>query len=346
MNNNIYPWQSDAWTRLQGRRSALPHALLIQGRPGLGKTDLARAFAQSLLCERPLPDGDACGACAACAWFAQGNHPDYRQVQPEALEPRTRDEEGAREGASGEGAAASRQIRIDQIRDLQPFLRIGTHRGGLRIALLRPAEAMNAATANALLKSLEEPPPGTLLLLVSSDPQRLLPTVRSRCQAITVLPASPEAAAAWLRARGVPDPEAAASFAGNAPLAALEQAESAAARSALAELLADPAFDPVRGAEQFLGQPLADVLTWLQKWIYDLLRVRSGAAPRYHPAASARLARLAGRLDPPALSRFARRVAEARALALHPLNPKLVLEDLLIGYRELADARGAGERDV
>jgi len=334
VNNRIYSWQTEVWQRLSERRSGLPHALLIQGRPGLGKTHLARVFAQSLLCERPQDGEWACGACVACGWFEQGNHPDYRQVQPEALD------EGSREdAASGEGAAASRQIRIDQVRELQPFLRIGTHRGGLRIAVIRPAEAMNAATANALLKSLEEPPEHTLLLLVSSDSQRLLPTVRSRCQTVTVAPADAHTAAVWLRAQGVADPEGSASFSGNAPLAALEQAGLAELRGRLTELLADPELDPVRGAEPFVAAPLSEVVIWLQKWVYDLLRMRSGAAPRYHPGESARLARLARPLDPIAVARFARKVAEARALALHPLNPRLMLEDLLIQYRELAGGR-------
>jgi DNA polymerase-3 subunit delta' len=270
----------------------------------------------------------------ACGWFEHGNHPDYRQIQPESLDDSPREE-----GASGEGSATSRQIRIDQVRELQPFLRIGTHRGGLRIALIRPAEAMNVATANALLKSLEEPPEGTLLLLVSSDPQRLLPTVRSRCQTVIVAPPDSASAAAWLRTQGVADPEGAASFAANAPLAALEQAGFAEARGALTDLLCDPGLDPVRGAEQFLAQPLNEVVIWIQKWIYDLLRMRWGAAPRYHPAASARLARLAGRSDPIELARFARKVAEVRALVQHPLNPKLLLEDLLIQYRDLAGGR-------
>jgi DNA polymerase-3 subunit delta' len=312
----------------------LPHALLIQGRPGLGKTHLARTFAQSLLCEHPQDGESGCGLCVACRWFEQGNHPDYRQVQPEALDEATRED-----AASGEGAAASRQIRIDQVRELQPFLRVGTHRGGLRIAVVRPAEAMNAATANALLKSLEEPPEHTLLMLVSSDPQRLLPTVRSRCQTVTVAPADAATAAAWLRAQGVADPEGAASFAGNAPLAALEQVGLAELRADLAALLADPGLDPVRAAERFVAAPLNDAVIWLQKWAFDLLRMRSGEAPRYHPGETARLARLAARLDPIELARFARRIAEARALALHPLNPRLMLEDLLVQYRNLAGGR-------
>jgi len=317
-------------------REALPHALLVQGRPGLGKTLLAREFARRLLCERAKADAPACGRCPSCGWFEQGNHPDFRLAQPDALATAPSGE-GDGGTDAGDGAKASRQIRIDQIRELQAFLRIGTHRGGLRVALIRPAEAMNAATANALLKSLEEPPDGTLMLLVSSDPQRLLPTVRSRCQSVIVPAPERQVAATWLRSQGVADAEAALSFAGGAPLAALEQADQSAQRARLVAILTTPRPDPVRAAEELLGTPPPDLVSWLQKWIYDLLRVRSGGTPRYHPDASGEIARLAGRADPIRLARLARGVAEARALALHPLNPKLFLEDLLMQYRDLSD---------
>jgi len=341
VKENILPWLSDAWSRLLDRREALPHALLIQGRPGLGKTHLALSFAKRLLCEVAQGAEPACGACPSCGWFEQGNHPDFRLVQPDALTAAA-GREGSEGSDAGEGPATSKQIRIDQVRDLRAFLRIGTHRGGLRVTLIRPAEAMNPATANALLKSLEEPSAKTLMLLVSSDPQRLLPTVRSRCQAVPVVVPDVGVASTWLAAQGIADADAALSFAAGAPLAALEQADDADRRGMLVELLADPGLDPVRGAEQLLGTALPDTVMWLQKWIYDLVRVRSGGSPRYHPGASERLAGLARRTDPIRLTRLARRVAEARALALHPLNPKLFLEDLLMQYRKVSGAPDGG----
>jgi DNA polymerase-3 subunit delta' len=314
------------------RRVKLPHALLIHGRAGLGKTHLARIFAQTILCETAEGAEPACGACAACGWFEQGNHPDFRLLQPDALST----DPGREEGDTAEGGPASRQIRIDQVRDLQEFLRVGSHRGGLRVAVIRPAEAMNAATANALLKSLEEPSAGTLILLVSSDPQRLLPTVRSRCQAVPIMGADRKVASEWLRDQGIEDADAALSFAAGAPLAALEHTGLDEHRRALAALLATPGFDPVHGAEQFSGIALPEIVTWLQKWVYDLARVRSGTAPRYHPGESARLTGLARQADPIRLSRLALRIAQARRLALHPLNPKLFLEDLLMQYRRMS----------
>lgn len=335
VKNDLLPWLSEPWSRLIERRERLPHALLIHGRPGLGKTHLARSFAKRLLCETAQGTDAACEACPACAWLEQGNHPDFRLLQPDALsaEPGGIGGEGSE---TGEGGSASKHIRIDQIRDLQAFLRVGSHRGGLRVAVIRPAEAMNAATANALLKSLEEPSAGTLILLVSSDPQRLLPTVRSRCQAIPIAGADRRVASEWLQAQGIGDADAALSFAAGAPLAALEDSRLEEHRRALVALIATPGFDPVHGAEQLSGIAPVDVVTWLQKWVFDLARVRSGTAPRYHPGESARLSGLARQADPIRLSRLALRIADARRLALHPLNPKLFLEDLLMQYRKMS----------
>ena len=170
----IFPWQQDAWQRLQAMRARLPHALLFHGTGGSGKTQFVEAFAQSLLCEKVQPDGRACGECASCGWFAQDSHPDYRRVRPEAL-----DDEPGEEGEGAEAAdtgakksktkAPSREIRIEQIRALADFMNISTHRRGLRVVVLYPAEALNLPSSNALLKTLEEPPPGTGLHLFRQE---------------------------------------------------------------------------------------------------------------------------------------------------------------------------------
>jgi DNA polymerase III subunit delta' len=339
MNIELYPWLYMPWNQLQARRTNLPHALLIHGRPGLGKTVLARLFAQRLLCEGPA-DGDLpCGECSACLWFEQGSHPDFRLLEPEALstaeaEPRTT------EGDPRKAEAASRQIRIDQVRELQDFLAIGTHRGGLRVVVVRPAEAMNVATANALLKSLEEPPPKTAFVLVSSAPDRLLPTVRSRCQRIGVAPATPAAAVAWLRPRGLQDAEAALAYAANAPLAALEDAEERAVRDSLvAGHLAVGARDALELADACQGVAPARVIFWLQKWVVDLVLARTAGTTRYHQRQAPALRALAGSLALERLLRFERSLAEAAAVAQHPLNPRLFLEDVFLRYGQIWEAR-------
>jgi DNA polymerase-3 subunit delta' len=179
MSNSIYPWQESSWQQLQLLRQRMPHAILFHGAAGIGKSDFIERFAQGLLCEAVLPDGHACGACASCGWFSQQNHPDYRRVRPEALE-----DEPAAEGEEGEGEAKkakstkapSKEIKIEQIRNLSDFMNISTHRQGLRVVVLYPAEALNMPASNALLKTLEEPPPGTVFLLASNSLDRLLPT--------------------------------------------------------------------------------------------------------------------------------------------------------------------------
>src|SRR5258705_507566 len=148
----IFRFQDQAWKAWVRLRERLPHAILIQSGEGMGEFEFAHACAQSLLCEKPGPDRKACGSCRACSWFSQGNHPDFRLIVPESMAPESR-EEGAEPAKK-----KSEQIRIEQVRELADFLAVGTHRGGLRVLLVYPAEAMNANTQNALLKSLEEPP--------------------------------------------------------------------------------------------------------------------------------------------------------------------------------------------
>jgi DNA polymerase-3 subunit delta' len=333
LNKNLFPWLAAAWERLQNRRSALPHALLIHGRAGLGKSLLASRFAQRLLCEGPVGDRDAaCGRCQACLWFRQGNHPDFRLIQPEVLAEATTEESQARKR---DGESSSRQIRVDQIRDIHDLLAIGAHRRGLRVVLIRPAEAMNVAAANALLKSLEEPPADTLFLLVSSAPDRLPPTVRSRCQSVPVAAASDAEAVSWLGACGVKDPEAALAYASNAPLAALEDAEEATVREALVSELAQGGCDALALADLCQGATPVRVVAWMQKWAADLALASTAGRVRYHLRHAAALRALAPSVAVERLLGFDRSLAESAAIAQHPLNPRLFLEDMFLRYAQL-----------
>src|SRR5258705_9872798 len=215
----IFKWQEEAWRAWAQLRERLPHALLIQSGEGMGEFEFAQACAQSLLCEKPGPDRRACGSCRACSWFSQGNHPDFRLIVPESMAPQSR-EEGAEPAKK-----KSEQIPIEQVRELPDFLAVGTHPGGLRVLLVFPAEAMNANTQNALLKSLEEPPPDTIFLLVTTQAERLLATVRSRCLRLTLPLPEPAQVLRWLKEQGVERPETALAAAVGAPLAALTAVE-------------------------------------------------------------------------------------------------------------------------
>lgn len=315
--------------QLAEMRARLPHALLVHGREGVGQFDLATALAQFLLCEEPAPGGRACGRCSACVWFGQGNHPDYRLLQPESM---ARDEAGE---TAEDSKKKSDQIRIEQVRDLQRFLAVGTHRGGLRVVVLHPADAMNVSTQNAVLKSLEEPPPDTLFLLVTSFPNRLLPTIRSRCQGFAVPIPDRDQALRWLKDQRIENPESLLALAGGAPLSAMRLSETEPVRRRLIAQLSEPRFDPVALTEHCLGAEPGEIVAWLQRWVYDLLSLSLTGRLRYHPADEQGVRATAARCDPSRAARLLRKLAKARSIAQHPLNPRLFFEDLLIQYQEL-----------
>ncbi len=261
------PWHQDLWRGIQQRRGAdrLPHALLLAGPVGLGKGRFARRLARALLCAHPETDAEACGQCSRCRLFEAGSHPDYRLVQPE--------EDG-------------KAIKVDQIRALSAFLGYTAQYGGYKIALVEPADRLNSAAANSLLKTLEEPPGLGLLLLVTAWPARLPATVRSRCQKISFTPPTAAAALPWLSARsgGDFDPAALLAMSGGAPLAALSQVEGQrwqrrrALFSAYERVLSGQA-DPIRMAEEWARGDLIESLRWLIDWHTDLVRLKMSSNP-------------------------------------------------------------------
>ena len=334
----IYPWQQQAWAQLQQMRSKLPHAILFHGPAGIGKADFIEHFAQALLCENVQPDGQACGACASCGWFVQHNHPDYRRVRPEALEdePAGEGEEGGDgDRKSKSTKAPSKEIKIEQIRQLADFMNISTHRQGLRVVVLYPAEALNMPASNALLKTLEEPPPGTVFLLASNGLDRLLPTILSRCRKFALPMPEHAAALAWLKEQGVPDADSWLREEGGAPLAARAQAElgNREELDSLLHFLARPSAESaLKNAEKLSKTPLAALVAWQQRWLYDLLSVKLSGVVRYYPRYQKELAGLAGNVHTANLLRAVKSTNERRAVADHPLSAKLFVEDMLLDY--------------
>ncbi|MBW8899362.1 MAG: DNA polymerase III subunit delta' [Massilia sp.] len=335
---SMYPWQQDAWTRLQAMRARLPHAILFHGPAGIGKADFIEAFAQALLCENVRPDGHACGTCASCGWFAQGNHPDYRRVRPEALEdevPAAEGEDAPAEEKKAKSKTASKEIKIEQVRALADFMNISTHRQGLRVVVLYPAEALNMPASNALLKTLEEPPPGTVFLLASNGIDRLLPTILSRCRKFALPMPDHAQALAWLEAQGVQDADGWLREQGGAPLAALVQAETGSREEldSLLQVLAQPSVDAaLRSADKLSKAPLAALVAWQQRWLYDVFSYKLSGVIRYYPRYQRELAALAGRVHVANLMQAIKSTNERRAVADHPLSPKLFIEDMLLDY--------------
>ena len=326
-----FPWHREALRRIAGDRARLPHALLVHGRRGIGKTEFARALAAAVLCEAPR-DRLACGECSSCHWFSQGNHPDYREVVPEseADEPEASEDEPARADKP-----KSLVIRIDQVRGIADFMALTTHRAGYRVLVIRPAESLHPAAANALLKTLEEPPPATLIVLVSDQPSRLLPTIRSRCRSLALATPAPETALQWLGAEGVGDAETALAAAGGAPLLARQLADAGEAdfRKRVVSELARPGGTTALQLAQAIDRAAVErFLYWMQTWVYDLVSARSGGPVRHHRGEAAAVQARAKGADIAKLLELDRELAEARRLAAHPLNPRLLAEHLLLAY--------------
>lgn len=316
---------------LQQGLERLPHALLLTGPTGVGKLEFAEELARLLLCEAVKPGLAACGACEACRWQNSGNHPDYRRVAPDETDENE-------EGKSRKRSAGI--IRIDQIRELESFVFVGSHRNGRRVVLVAEADAMNGAAANALLKILEEPPPSVYFLLVSSRIKSLLPTIRSRCRVVPFAPPDAATAADWLAGAGLgKQAKPYLALAGGAPLRVVqwqEQGQLAPIDTLIDSLISPPA-DPLVLAAKWDALLRADALfsvehliEGIQRWLFDLVQERMAGEVRYHGGWSRPGS--VSKLQPEALLAAWREFAQFRRSARHPLNQLLFLENLAAHY--------------
>lgn len=345
MNNPLFPWQHEAWQQLQAMRQRMPHAILLHGPQGIGKTIFAEHLAKSLLCETSDEGGHACGHCASCGWFTQYSHPDYRRVRPELLDEEDAsssdgDAPESEKKSAKASKAPSKEIVINQVRALGDFMNISTHRQGVRVIVLYPAEAVNVPAANALLKSLEEPNAKTVFILVSNSLDRLLPTILSRCHKFALGMPSQQQALAWLRTQRIADADAEVCLAqqGGAPLAALQMAESEtrAEMDDFLRSLTQPGIETsLKMAEKIQKTELAISVSWMQRWLYDIFSYKQSGRIRYYPRYKNELALLAGRVETGALLTAIKNTGERQAIATHPQSAKLFIEDMLLEYSVL-----------
>jgi DNA polymerase III subunit delta' len=319
--NKKFFWFEIWWPKIQSLMDRRPSALLLLGAKGTAKTEFALEVAAAWLCQSPLADRSACGHCQSCAWMTARQHPDFRWVRPEADEeiaadpsgPRNEDLETSSRAASLRGDPSpvaaqsdekkSTEIRISQIRALSGFANVGSHRGGLRVVVISPANRMNFEAANALLKTLEEPAESLAFILVSDTLRGLPATVLSRCRRINL-----EIDAQTLSQR---------------------QTEQSEAAQWLLPLLAQGDVDPIRWAEAAGKSPAADALELLMRWMTDTARVHAGLRPRAFPAHEQPLKEQSYRIrSAQAWSQAIAEIQKMRGVAEHPLNPKLFYESI------------------
>jgi DNA polymerase-3 subunit delta' len=335
------PWLAAPLRRALETQSA--HALLLHGPSGVGQFELAMALAEGWLCESStVPLGSRpCGVCASCRLVRARAHPDLLVLVPAALRESLglaagEGEEGSEE-ASGK-KKPSKEIRVDEVRVAIAFALTTSARGRGKVVVVHPAERMNPIAANAFLKTLEEPPGNARFLLCSAAPDALLPTIRSRCQALPLKLPEKTDAIAWLTRRGIEEPEILLAACGGQPQEAAARADvgiDAAAWRALPRRIAEGDASALR------SWPLPWVVDALQKLCHDAASIAAGATPRYFPVAT-----LPGPGDLDKLLRHGRELARFAAHAEHPWIADLSVESLVAQGREALQTPRSRRREA
>ena len=313
----IYPWLEAAWQGLADRLAAdrMPHALLIHGPAGLGKRELAQTLARAALCEQRDERQQPCGRCPGCTLAAAGSHPDLHGF-------------GLEED--------SRQIRIHQVRELSRKAALTSSRGRYQVFVVDPADRMNTSAANALLKTLEEPRAGTLIILVAESRHRLPVTIRSRCQAVTVDCPRSESAMVFLESRHSGGDsltlERALRAARGAPLAALALLEEGQVDQYQATL------DELSAVGRGRTDPTAVAAVWVADaearlaWVASALTQAAWRRARGEADDA-----LTGCRDLASLSGMIEETNRVRQLLDTNLRPELLIESLLVRWKAAGD---------
>lgn len=320
---NPYPWQKVPWQFLASEltQQRLTHALLMHGASGLGKRDFAIAFSAYVLCDQKN-NTLACGQCQSCRWIQAGSHPDFYHVQLEEK---------------------SKSIKVDQLRSLTESLHKTSQRNGYQVAVIESADTMNRSAANALLKTLEEPPGDVLIILVADRMNTFPATIVSRCQYVGFCAAESETSIPWLQKQVNSDVNVSLllKVAEYAPLRALEFLELGyfEVRDQLLRYLLDVQrhdAGPIAQSDEFAKKDLSLLLNILMSLISDVIRLQHGVQGETlsHSDRLVQLQALAKAHDVLKMHEYFQQCQKALASTqsgIH-LNPQLLLEDLMIQY--------------
>jgi DNA polymerase-3 subunit delta' len=369
----IAPWLQPQWDGIN--LAACPNALLLHGQAGIGKADFALTLAKALLCEvSQNGNKKPCNCCEACRWFDTGNHPDFVALVPETHRRFMPNE--ALEGADGEPTPSKKakaprddegdssekkekkNIAIEEARSAIDGLGIGTHRGGNRVVLVYPLEALRPDAANTLLKSLEEPPASTIFILVTNRLDRVLPTIRSRCRLIALPPPDRATGLTWLQQEIASRPDLNVSSdeletifyeQGGAPHATLDFLSAKqgqndkdelfisiqASRYLLKGLSQGVRIDWLDVAEKTHKASFAVLLASMQRWLADLQGSAQANAVRFYPKHTESIEMLAKQVRIDKLLRLWKAVTQARRHENHPLATRIQLESMLMQYQQI-----------
>lgn len=364
----VHPWHTEAWQQFDLEN--LPQAILLHGQAGIGKLDFALELAQAIICEADLFSSRAkpCKECQACRWFETANHPDFISLVPAVFRHRMPHAElegmpkpeldEAPEKDEGDGKKGSAFIKIEQVRLAIDAINLGTHRGGRRVVLIYPLEGLRPDAANTLLKSLEEPNEQTIFILLSDRLDRVLPTIRSRCQLIALPKPSRVTALQWLQTNlgslseqkiSQEEMEATLDEQGGAPLAAKElilarrsdddkdsMALASSATRLLLEALSKGREIPwIDCAEKIHKAPFAVLLACLQRWLFDVQSGYQLGELRYYRRHEKQIQGLVKQVNMSKLLKLWKTVLLARRHENHPLSTQVQLESLLLQYQQL-----------
>lgn len=344
--NELYPWQIKDWNNLYKLNSKLPNSILFYGSHGIGKLHFAQYFVKWILCESQKKDLKPCNVCTACYYITLGQHPDYRIIFPEGMENQIglsiiKSISSNKDKLKKNTIISRKEIKINQIYSLIDFTNTTSHRDKIKIIIIYLPELINNIAANALLKTLEEPNKNLIFLLISSNLDKVLPTILSRCYRFPLTRPTNNLAIQWLSKKNINNhnPLELLSYSNGSPLIAynfIQTKEYIICNWMLSQLTNLQHFNVIICVEKLEKISISSILEWIQKWIYDLFMQKIVGKSLYFPKFSEIAKEFSQNMNLNFLIHFQKKVTLYKSLTeLYSLNKKLILEDLFFCYKKI-----------